>query len=89
MFARCACAVLALAPTSFASDSGTMPPGLADAVREAFLEEQYRVTTWKDGACQAANPAQGVSASFSPTAFEVSGGGEHSEPWTLGLRLVG
>ncbi len=82
-------AVLALAPTVAVQDPVTMPPGLADAVREAVLEEPYRVSPGKDGSWQAANPAQGMSASFSPSGLEVSGVDEEGEPWMLGLRLEG
>ena len=82
-------AVLALAPTVAVQDPVTMPPGLADAVREAVLEEPYRVSPGKDGSWQAANPAQGMSASFSPSGLEVSGVDEEGEPWMLGRRLEG
>jgi len=65
----------------------SMPPALAEAVGQVLLDERYEVASGPDGTWQAANPAQGMSASFSPEAFEVSGEGEDGEPWTLGLRL--
>ena len=89
MLAHCGLAVLALAPAVVTEDSETIPPALADAVHKAVQEEQYRVAPGADGSWQAANPAQGMSASFSPSAFEVSGVDEDGEPWTLGLRLEG
>ena len=87
MHSLCGFAILALAPTVAAGSSETMSPALEEAVHEAILEERYRVAPGPDECWQAANPAQGMSASFSPSALEVSGVDGDGEPWTLGLRL--
>ncbi len=76
MVARAALLVpFALASVALAQD---VPPVLAEATQE----EQYRVRPGADGTLEAANPAQGMAASFAPAGFQVSGPG-----WTLGLSL--
>ena len=87
MLARFQWIALVLAPAAMAAGSEEMTPGLADAVRQPILEEEYGLVPEADGSWRAESSAQGMSASFTPSGLEVSGADEDGERWTLGLRL--
>jgi len=87
MLARFQWIALVLAPAAMAAGSEEMTPGLADAVRQAILEEEYGLAPGPYGSWRAESSAQGMSASFTPSGLEVSGVDEDGERWTLGLSL--